>query len=279
MARSVAQIFVNALYHKHGTTLTRADHTLYEVLAYIVMFRLDELSMRKLRALIADQDPARMQIVLSFLFDLDGLRSWCLEEWRKVLDRTFIEKDIFGRLERHMPEMQAFLHENRERAFGAAGAGGAAAGGGAAGLKDGPEDSPPPGKARKSSKPPTVPVPPKITKPRPRVIPEPIRIEQKVEAHPVPPTLDAVTLAKLEEERRARTARVKAETTAKYADAKAPALHETRNTVDAVRAEIEAVRASELRFDGVRAKSVRFPLVSLLIPNLIAVRPFSCSIS
>ena len=97
-------------------------------------------------------------------------------------------------------------------------------------------------------KPPTKPLF-KLTRPKPRHVPEPEEIQQGTPAVPVPHKLFARTsLKKIAEEDAERRARSRAETIAKYEGIKRePNLHETPDTVRDLRAKVEEDRMAPCR--------------------------------
>lgn len=292
------QVFLSSFYFNNGSKAARSDYTMYMVLSYLVLFRLDELSFDTLRSIVMHHDPAQMHTLLSYLFDQPALEKWVKEEWIKILDIDFVEvrqrhmrartapcasslrplaqDEIFGRLARHKADADALLSELAVRAFG---------GPGRAGAPETVGDSPTADLPAPPKKPPTQPRPFKLTKPRPRPVPEPTRIPQAVPANPVPDTLNATTLAALEQEREARKEEARrkvhsshvarrarararspaaahssrAQTLAKYDASAAPPfrLHDTHSRLDEVRQRVEQERMAECKFDGVPAKPVR----------------------
>ena len=285
------RVFLNALYHLHSASLNRRDHTLFLVLSYLILFRLPEVGMRRLAPLLDSQDAAKMHALLSFAMDAEVLREWVVEGWCKFLDRAFVEQ-LLAALDQLRPEATAWLDSRYVKAFGHSqalrGEGGgsparrASLGGGSgtgslaapprrgslqgdkAGsvLADGRESgssgssSPPPpeGVTAMPRKPPTVPVAPRITQPKPRLPAEPLRIPQYVHAEPVPEWIERTTLEDVEARRAAKTRETRERTRAKYDfDKTVPRLHASRNTVNALRAEVEAQRERD-RVPAFRAR-------------------------
>ena len=235
------RVFLNALFHLNAATLVRQDYTLFQVLSYLVLFRLPEMGMRKLGVLLDSQEPAKMHTLLSFAFNKPLLAEWVVEGWCKFLDRPFVE-ELLAALDQLRPDATAWLDSRYTKAFGHSmlDGGGSHASGGSGGSGSPP---PPPGVTHVPRKASTVPVAPNITKPKPRFAPEPLRIPQYISAAPVPEWIEATSLAEIEE-RNAALKRANAEKVrAKYDfERTVPKLHETKNTADALRAEVEAQR-------------------------------------
>ena len=143
------------------------------------------------------------------------------------------------------PLLQAWLDGNRTKAFGhhntsTGGAGKSTGGGGAPGAATWALPAP-------SRRGPTVPVAPKLTQPKPRTAPEPVRIPQAIKAVPVPAWIESTSLEEIERRQAEVRARTHVATKSKYHfESTVPRLHETRNTRDALREELEATRAAEM---------------------------------
>ena len=140
---------------------------------------------------MADADPAKMHVWLSYVFNLEHMEKAVKPLWARVLDLAFInvsrdpylcifsllrkvfivryppQNDIFGTLRKHMKDAEHFLSDLSTAAFGAAAAKEAKEAAAKAGLV---------GLAEVTKKATTAPVAPKITAQRPKVIPDPMKI-------------------------------------------------------------------------------------------------------
>ena len=99
----------------------------------------------------------------------------------------------------------------------------------------------------------TRPVSPKLTKPRPFVMPDPIQIDMGVTANKVPGYLNANTLKGLSESGQQRREQVRKETMSKYTNPKNTfkfGSTKSGRPIEEVRAEVEAERAKELDFNA-----------------------------
>jgi hypothetical protein len=85
------QTFLSAFYHNNAASVSRSDYHVYMVLAYVMLFRLSELGMPRLSFLMAAQDSEKMYTLMSFMFNLEAMETWCKEEWCRSLDRKFVE--------------------------------------------------------------------------------------------------------------------------------------------------------------------------------------------
>ena len=242
-------VFLNALYHLNASVLNRQDYVLFQVLSYLILFRLPELGMKKLGVLLDSQEPSKMHTLLSFAFDADKLKEWVVQGWCKFLDRGFVDQLLVA-LDRLRPDATAWLDSRYTKAFGHSqilqlnSNNGSDAAAFSSSLKSIPP--PPSGITIVPRKALTVPVAPNITKPTPRVIPEPIRIAQSFSMNPVPDWIENTSLEEIEERNKKLKEDNKIKTLSKYNfDKTVPKLHETKSTVEQLRAEVEAQRKLE----------------------------------
>lgn len=243
-------VFLNALYHLNTSVLNRQDYVLFQVLSYLILFRLPELGMKKLGVLLDSQEPSKMHTLLSFAFDADKLKEWVVQGWCKFLDRGFVDQLLVA-LDRLRPDATAWLDSRYTKAFGHShqilqlnSNNGSDAAAFSSSLKSIPP--PPSGVTIVPRKALTVPVAPNITKPTPRVIPEPIRIAQSFSMNPVPDWIENTSLEEIEERNKKLKEDNKIKTLSKYNfDKTVPKLHETKSTVEQLRAEVEAQRKLE----------------------------------
>lgn len=98
----------------------------------------------------------------------------------------------------------------------------------------------------------TIPVSPRITRPRPPRFQEPIVIEQRVEVHEVPASLDRTSVAELDEMRKKRLDEIREKTRAQYSEADHFKLNETKGgrKLEDIREEMEEAQNRELAFDA-----------------------------
>ena len=228
------KLFLSSFYFNNAGKTSRNDYTRYMVLGYLALFRLDELGWERFRAFVMSDDPLKMMVLLEYLFDEGTLNDFLKPELCKIFDAEFVDNDIISRLLAQMRGASELMESLRVKAYGAAAAAAKAE-----------EDK----LAAFRGKPATVPRPFNLTKPKPRSVLEPMEIPQGVKAKPVPhKMLNRTSVRQIEEEDAARRAHSHAETVRKYEGIKrAPALHETKNTVLALRARIEDERMAPCR--------------------------------
>lgn len=92
-----SQAFLSSFYFTNSGSTNRGDYHLYMVMAYVAIFRLEELGMARFRYLLNGLDTLKMHMLLTFLFSLDNVEAWFKEQWCKYLDRKFVEVRLCGK--------------------------------------------------------------------------------------------------------------------------------------------------------------------------------------
>jgi hypothetical protein len=160
--------------------------------------------------------PPALNALLDFVFSEEDLNNWVKMEWCKVYDMRFLEEEIIGKMQRIKPMLQSVIDQIKVQALGAEAAGAAgeqgkeqsqggstkgakqqAGGGGQAAqqqtnltIRDAQEF-----RLSKVNKDNITKVQPfNLTKPKPRLVPEPQCISRVVEAKPVPKTVRIIYL-------------------------------------------------------------------------------------
>lgn len=67
--RAVLEAFIKNFYADNASKLLRADIIMYTVLAYLAIFRLDELGFVKFKEFALTQDPSKVFNFASYLFN------------------------------------------------------------------------------------------------------------------------------------------------------------------------------------------------------------------
>jgi hypothetical protein len=85
------QVFLSSFYFNNASSTNRGDFNFYMVLAYVALFRLEEMGIARFRFLLNGLDTLKTHMLRSFMFNRDNMETWCKEEWCKCLDRKFVE--------------------------------------------------------------------------------------------------------------------------------------------------------------------------------------------
>eukprot|EP00753_Platysulcus_tardus_P021293 PLAT8795.1.p1 GENE.PLAT8795.1~~PLAT8795.1.p1 ORF type:complete len:780 (-),score=486.96 PLAT8795.1:74-2413(-) len=233
--KKALKLFLSHFYHANSATVARSDYTLYMVFAYISLFRLAELGWDQFRVLVLSQDSVKMAAFLEYTFDAEVLGGALHDDFVLLFDPDYVESELFGTLLAHAGKSAALIEYIQDKAYGATLA-----------RKEQARAAEEATRARKLAAL-TKPVAPKLTVPRPRLVAEPMRIEQKVKTNAVPSYLDRTSLAKLARAHEERKAAVREEAARKHAGASAPKLHETKSKLAEIAAAVEEERSAPLR--------------------------------
>ncbi|KAG5192900.1 hypothetical protein JKP88DRAFT_156539 [Tribonema minus] len=242
------KIFLAHMFSDLAASIERADYTLYMVLGYLLLFRLDELGFDKFRAITHHEDPLKICALLQYVTDRKRMQGPITQDWLTVFDLKYINDVMLGALERSSDAIAEHCALLQVKTYGKQRRRSTSTDATAEALRSVP------------ARPATIAQPFNLTRPNPRRVPEPMKIEAVFKTGPDPRYLDrAKDLQAIAEENAERLAQTKAATAKKYEEAEAQGLgefklHETRNTVDAKRKEIEAQRAAELQFSRRPAK-------------------------
>ena len=199
------------------------------IFTYIAIFRLDELGFPTYKQMVLSQEPVKMHVFLSYLFDEQMLTQWVKEEWCKVLDIGYIENNIFDRIRRFKPEIDALLAQLHAKAYASS-----------SNQSEGQDDA----AAKKKNF--TVPKPFNLHKPRKAKLPQPMRIPQKSFARDPPKTLQNTSYAQIQEERAKKREETLAATRKKYSNEKQFNFTENRANIEELRKQVDEERYAEL---------------------------------
>lgn len=173
---------------------------MYQIFAYLTLFRLDELQIDDYKKLIQSQEPIKMNVFLQFIFNADALREHVRDEWIKLFDYNYIDDKIIAGVEKHLPSVLEMLITIEKKSMGvtqSSFAMAAAKSGDDILIKSLMED-------KSTKKSPTKPQPFNLTKPKPKMIEEPVPLQRELKANPVPKALYRKTLADIEKEKEER---------------------------------------------------------------------------
>lgn len=106
------------MFKRHSAQTNRNDSHLYMIFAYISFFRLEELALDDYRRLVLSQDAVKMNVLLQFLFNAEGLREHVRDEWMAHYDYSYIDDKIIGMVEKNLPNVADILRTVEKRATG-----------------------------------------------------------------------------------------------------------------------------------------------------------------
>ena len=170
---------------------------------------------------------------------MSNLRS----DWMKIRDLEYAEKTLIKSVERFIPDAVNFLGELQLQAVGAAAAQAA---------KEEAKKQGTSGLGRVTKKSPTIPVSPRINKPRPPTLPEPEKIEQAFYGTDVPSYLDYTNLETIIKQKQDNLEATREMVKSKYGEKHEFKFQELKagRDIEEVRREIEETKEKELAFNS-----------------------------
>eukprot|EP01135_Chromosphaera_perkinsii_P011665 Nk52_evm3s2473 gene=Nk52_evmTU3s2473 len=156
------EVLINGFYNFDKSCM-RADRGLYFSIAYLAIFRLNELGFKEFKNFIKSQDSDKAHKLLSFLFNKALIETWLYDQWCGIYEGKYVTENLTNPLLEWIPQMDKLigvLDDQRKRQM----------------------------KLEKSKKGPTTPIPFKLTKSKRRKMPEPQRIPMIGKARPLPAT-------------------------------------------------------------------------------------------
>jgi hypothetical protein len=183
---------------------------MYTIFSYLSFFRLEELAIEDYRKLVLSQDSVKMHTLLQFLFDAEALQLHLRQPWMEIYDYQYIDDTIIGGIERNLPNVADILRKVEIKATGRLTSNLSASGMSSANASDTQSVA----SHNKSGFPSalegeivkrvTEPKPFNLTKPKPKVIPQPEALPRETKANPVPKNLFRKTLAEIEKDKEER---------------------------------------------------------------------------
>lgn len=78
------------------------------MLAYVTIFRIDELGVQRFRELVSLEEPSKMSVFIGYVFNEENLWNTLRASWMTVKDLDFVEKNMIPRIARFIPSMAKF---------------------------------------------------------------------------------------------------------------------------------------------------------------------------
>ncbi|XP_059146670.1 cilia- and flagella-associated protein 99-like [Physella acuta] len=162
--KAVMNVVVDGFYSQDGRNILRSTQNMFIVIAYLALFRLDELGVSHFRKFISALDINTAFKFLNFMFDEKSLATWMKDSWNLIYESAYVQTNILSPLQRWIPELKDLLKLMKNKIDN----------------------------KLKPKKPPvqvTEVKPFNLTKPRPRSIPIPNKIPKLMKSKPPPPSL------------------------------------------------------------------------------------------
>jgi len=214
---------------------------MYMIMLCLALFRIDDLGLSTFSKFAMAQEPTKMTNFLTYLFDTSEtspVMCTVKQEWCKHYDVRYVEETMIAKIKHYTPGMMELCDKLVTMAQGI--------------VAKKEEKKAAAGITKLEKKKLTIPVGPNITKPRPRRVPEPMKITNDVKVGAEPTYLDMTSLEEIEATKFEHLEETREATRKKYEVAKEQPFrfHKSlRDNMDDVRREVEEKRNSELKFD------------------------------
>ncbi|XP_029349808.1 cilia- and flagella-associated protein 99 [Echeneis naucrates] len=159
--KNLLDVVVSVFYGQYGKSLRRGDRNQFVLISYLATFVLDDIGLQSFSNIVKSLDTKKMHTFLKFFFT--NLTTWIQEEWNKIYDAEYVEKQWIGPLLRWHPEIAILIDQLAVR------------------ISHGSQVKKAPIKTTKPEE-------FLLTKPKPRSLPMPVFIPQQEKCKPVPKT-------------------------------------------------------------------------------------------
>ncbi|BFZ01816.1 hypothetical protein BsWGS_04855 [Bradybaena similaris] len=188
----ILKVVTEGFFASDGKRILRSSESELLVLAYLALFRLDELGMTHFRKFASLLNRNTAYKLFNFLFDETNLMTWMKDEWNKVYDSSYVQTHLLSPILRWLPELRDLVQILKNRA-------------------DSKQEPKPITSITTETR------PFNLTKPRARVIPVPEQIPMLTKSKPPPKSLykppaikNAIQIQKEENKRKAEEHLLKA---------------------------------------------------------------------
>ncbi|CAH3117094.1 unnamed protein product [Porites lobata] len=108
---SILKVVVDAFYAEVGKTSLRSERNVYTVLAYLALYRIDELGIAHFRKFVLSYEANKMHRFFSFFFNEENIKTWMKNEWCKHYEHSYVQTTLVSPLLRWMPEFLDLVAE------------------------------------------------------------------------------------------------------------------------------------------------------------------------
>mmetsp|Transcript_130980 Transcript_130980/g.310636 ORF Transcript_130980/g.310636 Transcript_130980/m.310636 type:complete len:762 (-) Transcript_130980:14-2299(-) len=251
------RLFVTSFMYKCPATALRAEQSLYTVMAYLLFFRLEELTVPEFRHFLSCGygTPPALLALMQYALSVEELEKWVKVEWCKLYDVDYIEQDIIGKLQGFSDKLKGVVEEVEFKATGT--------------IKADGTDLKTERKATEFK-------PFNLTRPRPRLIPEPEVMSREVKAQPVPAGIHKNSLSKVEEQRKKKLEEEKARVQSKYTESdhfslETGARRDHEAEMELLKKKVEEEQMAECTFNPKTSKKVVAPDDATVRHNVASV--------
>ncbi|XP_073430560.1 cilia- and flagella-associated protein 99 isoform X2 [Dendrobates tinctorius] len=103
--KDLLDVVVRAFYARDGKHYLLSERSLFAVISYIAVFRLDDLGLQTFGRIIKCQDFTKMGKFLRFFFNVLNLNTWIKDEWSQIYDSNYVKENWITPLLQWQPEV------------------------------------------------------------------------------------------------------------------------------------------------------------------------------
>ncbi|XP_069832490.1 cilia- and flagella-associated protein 99 [Dendropsophus ebraccatus] len=107
--RNLLDVVVQAFYARDGKHYLLSEQSLYAVICYIVVFKLEDFGLQTFSRIIRYQDFDKMVKFLRFFCDVLNLNTWIKDEWSHIYDSNYVKENWINPLLKWQPEVLNLL--------------------------------------------------------------------------------------------------------------------------------------------------------------------------
>ncbi|KAM4050532.1 cilia- and flagella-associated protein 99 [Anomaloglossus baeobatrachus] len=103
--KNLLDVVVQAFYARDGKHYLLSEQSLYAVISYIAIFRIEDLGLQTFGRIIRCQDFTKMAKFLRFFFNVLNLNTWIKDEWSQIYDSNYVKENWITPLLKWQPEV------------------------------------------------------------------------------------------------------------------------------------------------------------------------------
>lgn len=104
--KRLLKVFISSFYYNHSGEAARSDQSLYTVLAYLAILRLEELTFAQFKRLIVSMDFVKTRVFLRFLFSEEALNKWLKEGWLTLYEPHYVQTELIDQVLKFEPQVR-----------------------------------------------------------------------------------------------------------------------------------------------------------------------------
>ncbi|XP_019859478.1 PREDICTED: cilia- and flagella-associated protein 99-like isoform X2 [Amphimedon queenslandica] len=105
------KVLVDRYYASNVGLCLHSDSSLYHVISYLILLRLEEVGIPQLKRLLESQSTIKIYKFLKFILSHDNLHGWIKDELCKVYDEAFIHDHILLQLSNHEDQLERYIQQ------------------------------------------------------------------------------------------------------------------------------------------------------------------------